>query len=62
MNLSTACRCSCDPLSRDRVEVMLRSAKTKDQLQELVGMLDHQNVRLRALLHQARLNNIRETQ
>lgn len=57
------CTCTQDPADRERVEWMIRTAKTKTDLQELVRALDARNVRLQRVrdqlgvaLAQARLN------
>lgn len=66
--ITTDCTCTADPADRERVEFMLKTAKTKDQLQDLVKALDARNVRLQRVrdqlgvqLAQARLNNGRTT-
>lgn len=58
----TGCTCQ-DPGDRERVEWMIRTAKTKAELQDLVRALDARNMRLQRVrdqlgvqLAQARLN------
>lgn len=62
------CTCTQDPSDRERVEWMIRAAKTKAELQDLVRALDARNMRLQRVrdqlgvqLAQARLNNGRTT-
>lgn len=57
------CICTPDPADRERVEFMIRTAKTKPELQDLVRALDARNLRLQRVrdqlgvaLAQARLN------
>lgn len=57
------CTCIPDPGDRERVDHMLKLAKTKAELQDLVRALDARNVRLQRVrdqlgvaLAQARLN------
>lgn len=60
---ATDCPCQ-DPADRERVEQMIKLARTKADLVDLVRMLDNRNValqrvrdRLGVQLAQARLNN-----
>jgi hypothetical protein len=49
----TATDCPCqDPQDRERVEHMLKLAKTKADLQDLVRALDARNMRLQAVRDQ----------
>lgn len=48
----TNCTCTPDPADRERVEWMLRTAKTKPELQDLVRALDARNVRLQRVRDQ----------
>lgn len=58
-----------NPADRERVEWMIRTAKTKAELQDLVRMLNHRNMALQRVrdqlgieLAQARLNTGRTLQ
>lgn len=57
------CTCTPDPADGERVEFLLKTAKTKAELQDLVRALDARNMRLQRVrdqlgvqLAQARLN------
>ena len=62
------CICTPDPADRERVDHMLKLAKTKAELQDLVRSLDARNMRLQRVrdqlgiqLAQARNNAPRQT-
>ncbi|WP_272026945.1 hypothetical protein [Kocuria rosea] len=49
---ATTCTCTPDPADRERVDFMIRTARTKEQLQDLVRALDARNVRLQRVRDQ----------
>lgn len=49
---ATDCTCTPDPADRVRVEWMIRTARTKPELQDLVRALDARNIRLQRIRDQ----------